>query len=487
MLVSNTMRFGTDTFTVSDDGGVIGSRQALLVATEPLDASDVSAVSNFVISGSQPSGTDRRLLFQINNKVYRFVSGVLTEYTGAVSIDNVLANGNTVSELTALSNITALVGKEILPIIALTSDNTSSPTIKLALNVTTSSATKSRSFTSGRYNFPAVADTTFSIVSITPNISTVGNGRVNVVAHYREDTEEPFSAFTDLDNLVGLSTAVQLQFKAGCYVDNIGSDVASLNGISVTYAANHEVVSGDTSDLFSVIPDFETDLRLCYLVVRHKQLIDSTIEAFANFFPTPKHRERILVGNGSGSTTQYTLGLSGVADSQIDHSSIKVFVDGYQSSDFDFNTETSEITANVAVGVSILASYDYDCGVEVWHPMNVDFFQQPYRDGSYMTRFSYVLPDDTPASLANIRLKFFRPSGSVVNQSLGLATGKTQQIVLPHVAKTDSIQLNADFAYDFDTRVLTFVAPEDTDLILSYDYVGEQHKIYSWAAGWAAA
>ena len=158
-----------------------------------------------------------------------------------------------------------------------------------------------------------------------------------------------------------------------------------------------------------------------------------------------------------------------------------------QTSAFDYNTGTSEINLIAAKGVSILASYDYDCGVENWHPMTVDFSQQPYFDGSYMTRFSYVLDDDFDASLANIRLRFNRPSGKVEDFSLGSATGKKQQIVLPHVAIADTIQLNADFSYDFDTRVLTFVAPEGTNLAISYDWLGEKHKIYSWAAGWSAA
>lgn len=488
MLISNTMRFGTDIFIANDESGTIGTRQAMLIATEPLDASGFSVVNNFVITGSQPAGTDRRVLLQIDNKVYRFVSGVLTEYTGSVSIENVLSDGNTVAELNTLTNITALAGKVIYPIIAIKSDNTSSPTIKFALNATSTTEKKRTSVASGWFRFPQVADTTFTIVSVEPNLSTVGDGQISCLARYREHAQGDWSAYDDPANLAGVSTAVQLQFRVNCSVQNVGTDSANIDGVNITYVAEHDIVDGDTSDIFSIIPNFETDLRLCYLVVRHKKLIDSTIEAFANFFVTPKHRERILIGTGTGEITQYTLGVDGVPDSQIDHASIKVFVDGFQTSGFDFNTETSEITVNAPDGVSILVSYDYDCGLEVWHPMNVEFFQQPYRDGTYMTRFSYVLPDDgTPASLSNIRLRFFRPAGTVDNLSLGTATGKKQQIVLPHVAKSDSIQLNADFTYDFDSRVLTFVAPEGTDLLISYDWLGEKHKIYSWAAGWSAA
>lgn len=492
MLTYNTMRFGTDVFSANTDGGgggTIGSRQALLIATEPLDATDASAVNNFVISGSQPSGTDRRVLFQIDNKIHRFTNGTLTEYTGSISITNVLANGNTVDELSALTNITSFVGKEIFPIIAIKSENSSSPTIKIGLNITNTTEKKAKTFTSGKYNMPQSSNTVYKIVSVNPDLSTVGDGKVTFSARYRDSQTKSWSAYSAADNLAGISTATQLQFRAACSVVNVGSDLTAINGVSVAYVAEHEMVTGDVAELFSVIPNFETNLRLCYLVVRHKKLIDSTIEAFANFFPTPKHRERILVGVGTGSDkpVTYTLGVDDVPDRQIDHSSIRVYVDGVQTSDFDYNTETSEINLIAADGVSILASYDYDCGSEDWHPMIVEFFQQPYFDGSYMTRFSYTLPDEFDASLANIRLRFNRPSGKVENFSLGSATGKKQQIVLPHVAVTDTIQLNADFTYDFDTRVLTFVAPEGTELVISYDWLGEKHKIYSWAAGWSAA
>ena len=56
MLIYNTMRFGTDVFTVTDgDNPVIGSREALLISADALDASNVSAVNKFVISGKTAS------------------------------------------------------------------------------------------------------------------------------------------------------------------------------------------------------------------------------------------------------------------------------------------------------------------------------------------------------------------------------------------------------------------------------------------------
>lgn len=489
MLIYNTMRFGTDTFIANTDeggGSVIGSRQALLVSGEALDATGVSSVDNFVIDVSQPSGTDCRFLFKIDGTVYKFNDSSLETYTGAITAENVIANGNTPAQISALSNITPLVGKLIYPIIALKSSNTDSPTAKIGLKTSTSTANKTKTVTTAQYNLPAPNNVTPLISDIVVDSTLTGNGNVTVTVRLKtaDDSWSEFMPINEASN----KNALAVQFKIVYSVDTIDVDSAKVNSITVNYTANDGSVIGTDAEIFSVIPNFETDLKLCYLVVRHKKLVDSQINAFASFFPTPKHRDYILIGTGTGETKSYTLGVDGVPDRQIDPHSLRVYVGGFLTSDYDFNTETSEIKLNTAVGRSILADYDYDCGLETWHNMTVDFFQQPYLDGTYMTRFSYALPDDSDATLANIRIQLLRPTGKVQNQSLGKATGKVQKIVLPHVAKTDSINFNAaDFSYDFDTRLLSFNAPKNTDLVLSYDYIGEQHKIYSWAAGWSAA
>lgn len=484
MLVYNTMRFGTDVLNTADSGG-LGTRQALLMSNDALDATAVSAVNNFVITGEEPTGTSRHVMLKIDDKIYRFVSGTLTEYTDSATLQNVLANGNTVAELTALSNITALVGKEIYPIIALTSTVEDEPTIKIGLNITTTTERTTFSANTATYELPVPDGGSIPLItSIVADTETTGGGSVTTLVRLKDATGTWGDWLTFAQAANQEATRVQFQFNYS--VTNVGTDTAQVKSCTVNYISNMEVVTGSTAELYSIVPNFETDLRLCYVIVRHKQLIDSTIEAWANFLPAPKARDRISVGTGSGAAKQYTLGISGTADAQIDPSSIRVFVDGVAIDDFDYNTATGQITLTAASGVSVLASYNYNCGLENWRPMTVET-QQPYDDGTYMTRFSYTLPDGEDAQRANIRLRFNRPAGTVTNQSLGKATGKTQQIVLPHLATPNTIELNADWSYDFDSRVLTFVAKKNTALTISYDYVGEQHTIYSWAAGWSAA
>lgn len=488
MLTYNTMRFGTDVLTDSTSGGSggLGTRQALLTSNDALDATGVSAVNNFVISGDEPTGTTRRVMFKVDDKNYYFDGTALTEYTGDITVANVLATGNTVAQLTALSNITAFVGKEIFPIIALSSTGDDEPTIKIGLNVTNTTETKIWAGNSATYELPVPeGGTTPTITSITADTATTGAGTVTIQVRLKNAAGE-WGEWLTLDQAAN-QEATRVQFRLTYTVETVGTDSAHINNITVNYISNQEIVTGDAAELYSIVQDFEADLRLCYVIVRHKRLNDSTIEAFANFLPAYKSRERIQLGTGTGASAQYSLGSGGTADTQIDPSSIRIFVDGTPTDEFDYNTATGQITINAPSGVSILASYNYDCGTEVWHPMTVEFDQQPYRDGTYMTRFTYTLPDSEDAQRANIRMRFNRPAGTVTNASLGKATGKTQQLVLPHSAVASTINFNADWSYDADTRILTFTAKKNTALKISYDYVGEQHQIYSWAAGWSAA
>ena len=60
-------------------------------------------------------------------------------------------------------------------------------------------------------------------------------------------------------------------------------------------------------------------------------------------------------------------------------------------------------------------------------------------------------------------------------------------IVLPHRAEESSINLNADWSYDVDSQILTFVGTKNEELTLSYSWVGEQNVLLGLVAGWSAA
>ena len=248
-----------------------------------------------------------------------------------------------------------------------------------------------------------------------------------------------------------------VQFKLNYKVTTIdGTDSAKISSILIKHTLGAAAVSGDVAELYSIVQNYETDLKTCYLVVKHKRLIDSRLEAYVNFMPQSLHRELIPIGTSTGTLQTLPLAVDNVKDTGIDQTSIQLFADGVPITGFSYNVAVSEVTINVSAGQAITASYDYGHAVENWLEMIEEISQQPYlEDGYYMTRFYYVLPDsEIDKKISNIRLRLFRPAGKVENSSLGVANGQLQMFALPHQAKAETIQLNAEFTYDADSQIL---------------------------------
>lgn len=463
-------------------------RNALLIGKQPFDATNCTDVEGFTISGEQPAGTLIRLAFMIDNAVYRLSSSELVDIGGA-TVDNVLSNGNIIAELNTLTAIPAFVGKKIYPIIALHADDdtTLSPTIKIALKTRSNTAVYQKVVDTPIYYLAADSEeSTPRIADITARTTCKGGATVNIQVRLLNG---------DWSNFMPITAAAQekadaVQFRFTYDVTRLdGTDSAKVNSITIRHNMGAAAVAGNVAELYSIVQNYEVDLQTCYVVVRHKMLRDAEIRAYVNFMKPPLHRERIFLGIGTGSLNQYILGVDGTRDSRIDQNTLKIFVDGQILDDFGYNVEVSEVTVNAPVNAAVTASYDFNHGVENWYEMSKLIDSQPYIDDneSYMTRFSYVLADDeaVDTTLSNIRLSLYRSSGTVTNENIGTATGFIQQIVLEHAAKQETINLNADWSYDPDNRVLTFVSTEGTELILSYDYIGDQQLIYSFAAGWA--
>lgn len=465
-------------------------RTALLIAKEPFDATNFTDVEGFTITGEQPAGTVTRIAFLRGGNLYRFNGADMVDI-GDLNAGNVLANGNVPAELTALTDIPFLVGKKIYPVIALHADADTklSPTIKIGLKVRSNTAAYEKIIESPQYTLAADGDDAVPrIADIFAHTTCHGKGSVTIQVRLQNERGE-------WTNYMPLTAAAQeealaVQFRITYNVTKTdGTDSAKVDSITVRHNMGATAVSGDVAELYSVIRNYETALQTCYVIVRHKFLRDSVIRAYVNFMQPPKTRELIFIGQGTGSVNQYILGVDGVRDTGIDQNTLKIFVDGEMIDEFGYNVEVNEVTVNAPVDAAITASYEYGHGVENWLEMSKLIDSQPYLDeeNTYMSRFSYTLPDDDAidTTLSNVRISLERSSGSVKNESLGTASGLIQQVVLPHAAKQETISLNADWSYNPDNRVLTYVAAEDTELLLSYDYVGEQQIIYSFAAGWA--
>lgn len=474
MLKYNALRFGTDTFQMN--------RQGLLTAKTPLDATTVTSVTGFTISGEQPENTERRIAFKIDGELKKFSGSDLVRLSGDETFDNIIQNGNTVAELLALTNIPAFVGQKIYPIIALSASDSAEemPTIKLALNGVTNSQQLTKTVETAELS---LSDSdAVPIVSITANTTCTASGAINVSVALLNGSE--WGDFMPIADAADQS-ANAVKFKIVYSVDEVGNEhSAKLNSIIIRTSQGQTVVTGADADFYSTVQNYEEDLQTCYLVVRHKTLFDSMLSAFVTFGTAPKKRTLIAIGTGNGSSTLYDL-----PDTGIHPSTMNIFVNGVAVADFGYSTNTNKVRVTAPADAAITASYEYDWQPEVWHEMTKEIDQQLYPDGNRMTRFAYSLDDEQTANMqiSAVRVVMSRPSGSIVNQSLGTATGKTQQVVLSHAAVQSSIQMNAQWSYNPDDKILTFVAAKGTAIKISYDWLGEQITVYSWAAGWNAA
>lgn len=483
MLIANQMRFGSDVFGDPVQSGGDSSapvvyavtKDALLIAKQPLDCSAVTHVDNFVFAGSQPAATSRRLVFQIDDALFKFVDGVLTAYTGAGHFNDVIQNGNTVAELAALDNITGFVGKQVFPIIALSApEDADPPRIKLWLKTRTVDETTTKRVFSAAFDLDG---SDVKIVSVTAAVVTSGQGAVEVKCRLHHDgLWGSWLLLPDAANL----PADKIQFVFKFSVVNIGEDSAQVESVTVTHTDGAGAVNGNIAELFSVTADFQVPLTNASVVVRHKRLIDSVVDAAVSFRPKPLHQERLSLGVADGSRQVFNL-----TGQQLDHSTLKVFLDGEPSDDFDYDCSAGTLTLTAPDGTAVAASYDYNCGVEQWLPMTRQGDQQPYGDDSFASRFTLNAPTNDDCSRVAVRLTLNKTTGHISRQALGKATGYRQDFVLPHHMTSLVVTKPADWSYDPDNQLLTLVAPADTNLAYAGNWSGESLALFSFAAGFA--
>lgn len=482
MLQYNTMRFATDELS-------IGDKQGMLISKVPLDTTGQDFVDGFSVAGAQPTGSVVRILFKVDDKIFKFSGQNPVEVSGDVTIENILDNGNTIAELAAVTNIPAWVNKKIYPIIALTSpaDAQVMPAAKIGVKVRTVTDVYEKVTETAEINLTGADNATPRIIDIDTVTQTSGRGVVNITA--RTFNGEFWSDYRAIQSVKDID-ATAIQFKIRYTVTAINSDdVAAVEKIVVRHTLGTATVSGDNAEIFSVMSDYGHALQTCSVAVRHARLIDSRIGAYVNFTHPTKTRTFIPLGISTGAAQVLTLGVDGLKDTGIDQSSLKLFADGKPIVNFGYNTEVSEVNINVAAGQAVTASYEFNRDKELWREMTIDVDQQPYSDGTFLTRFTYSLPEEDllGQTVSNIRLQLFRTSGHVNGEILGTATGVTQQFVLKHAAKAETLTVNADFSYDEDSQVVTLIAAKGTVLSADYDWVGESHVIKSFAAAWSPA
>ncbi len=470
-------------------------KKGLITSKTSINLLNKSKVKGFTIAGIQPANTNRKVAFKVDNKWNKLsTEGALSPLpTQDITSDSVLAEGNTVSELTALTNVPSLVGKMVYPAFALYADSNATvmPTIGMTVKAEIDTTVDVYAKTDYSQEFVLHNSRDVLVKSITVDSNTKGNGKVTLKARYATFDEtaiteegaeqtETWSDYVDLLSVINVKCH-KLQIKADYQVSiTDGSESATLNDVIITYAKDVVAKADGTTDLVTLTEQFTNDLTYVHAYIKHKELIDADLKAYVRLQKTPKKAEFKLIGYGTGARKNYK-----VTDSGINQDSLMVYVNGKAVYDFDFNTETSEITLVADVDVPINATYEF--GWELFNYVEMQKGVSQINDsGVYTTEYSYTIPEhEGELTVTAIKYELIRPEGKVADEVIGVGTGKRQIIQLPHFARKETIQCNGKWSYDYDSKRLTVIAPEGDNIVISYDWIAESPVVYGVMAGWA--
>jgi len=488
LLTTNTIRYGTDEFAFNKSG--------LIYTNTPLDCTTLTQVDGLTATGNQPANTDRRVTFKVDGTWYKLSgSGIVTLSalsTQTLTTDSVLAEGNTVTEILAATSIPGFVGKSVSVAIALMApgDATDLPTLQLAIKGKSNQDQTTRSEVSAPLMLAAEM---VDVIDLSAAVTATGGATATVTVSLQQNNV--WTSFIPLAT-ARRQQATALKFQANYSVASIGAGSAKVDRVTASYRSNNAVVSGDTAEIVSVTEDFGgVGMRFGRISVKHQVLQDAQLRALMAMRPVPKTRERIPIAIGNGQRQTVTVGVKDAGgvlqpDTGINHNTIRLWHGSQEVFDYDFNTEMSQVSTTAPEGVTVFASYSYGWEAETWQEMTRGTTQTHEDPNTVSTEFTYVLPSgQQPKGVAAVKVLLKKPGGTVSNQSLGIATGKTQMIVLGHAAKLASIVVGASvgaasWSYDEQSRILTVVGQKDAVLTVGYDWVAETPVCYGFVACW---
>lgn len=364
--INNTLKYGASKFEFR--------RQALFKCNAPFDLTDETSCLKFEIGGTQPAETSRRVIFKIDDELFRFVNGVLDKYVWRGELNDILKYGNTVEELLELENISAFVGKKVFPIIALDAPSTADvfPRIKISLKV----STYNDIYTAYRYSPIFYLTDNAKIYSVRKIATTTGNATELTECRIKKNTGE----WSDWQNylLAENQAAAAIQFRTKFVVSTLdGTDVATVNNIDVKFIDDLNKSAAESQTFFTKFENYDADLKTAYLLIKHAPFENCNITAWACLNPAKQSAVNVQIGLGTGAAKTYTLPNKFVAQDTL-----HVEINGVPTFNFEFDTAAQNLTLTADAGAIITANYNY-FEAENWQPMTRDF------STLYKTRFTF--------------------------------------------------------------------------------------------------
>ena len=427
----------------------------------PFDFTYETNCKGFTISGTQPDFTSRRIIFKIDDKLYRFINNVLDEYPYKGDIDDVLKFGNTVGELLALDDIPAFIGRKVFPIIALDApaDAKVFPTIKLAVKVSSYNDIYQKFHFSPVYNLKPNA----KIISIreikteTGNATSITECRINKLSGWSD-----WLPLLDAE----YQTASQIQFRTNFALTTLdGTDSSQIN-ITIRYTDDADKVATNFRIFTTSTQSLDADLKNCYVLVKHSPLLDSTLQAYVNLREGVKRRAKVFLGRTAG--IEQTLYLP---NKYFVQNSLRVEIDGKPFYDYEYDTENSALKFTAPADLPVTAAFDYH-SAENWQPMTLDFSKLN------QTRFTFHTDTENLRECA-VMLVLRTSTGNAEFTATG--TGRVQTFALNNFPT--AVTCNAPFK--IDNQLIKICAPIDATVICNYNYEGNIPNVNEFIAGFS--
>ena len=459
------------------------------------------------VSGTEPEGTERRILFKVDGVWNRLeiTDGVASLSpctkaadangsgdTGAsqkvalgdddVTATYVLEHGNTVAQLTSVTSAPALNGKAIYVAVAMHATEVAEAMPTFALGFKTRQMKDVYEFSCTTQEYPLKG---YTIASIDYQPIVKENGSVDVSASVR--TNDTWSKELTLDELKGMSGDC-VRFHITYRAPTVGVSFAEIGRLALALRRNTILLRAlGRGDLVTKTQSFDTGMMYSRLYVKHAALRDARISADVMFRETPKRREMYKIAEGTGEAQTVKL-----SDTGIDFSSLRLFANDETIASFDFNSMENTVSFSAPSLCTVFASYAYEVEPEVWQPMQAQE-TQPYTNarGYASTSFAHEVTG-TAKGYSAVRIRLEKPEGKVEDALLGVGTGRLQTFFLPHDAKTDTIQLKngpdrveaRNWSYDAEHRMLQVIALKDREVTASYEFTAENPKVYGMVAAW---
>ena len=432
-------------------------KTALFKYKSPLDCTYFTTIEHFNISVVEPDGSKIRIIFLIEDEYYKFYGDSLRLIDFNPTLEEILENGNTCSELLELTNIRIFEGKRVFPIIAMSCDDSEVyPKIKMSLTGYSYADVYKQIFYSPVFELNCTA----RIISIKESQTTTGHATAITECRIKKITGE-WSEWQHWSTF-NRQVATALQYRTTSTVSTlVGSDKTTINSITLKYTDDYTKNAADFMELVTLPQSFIYDLNICYALLKVADMNNCDVKCYVSLVPNPVHTERYYAGTGEQFEVEKVFA----------QESLNVEVGGVILDNPYYQTGEKTVTIENADEKQVYIDYDTK-SPDDWVEMELDY------DVDGNKRFIWYGSGD---KIGSVKFVLTKKHGSV-NRSLHNVEAGVVTITLEH---TNVKNFECNLPYRLTGAKLEILSGYDEDIVYSYDYEGVIGTVKGYAVGFS--